>query len=83
MNEMYEEVQHILENRRIHSEIRLHDRIEKLHHQYPDLESIEQEIARVTEEELLMALDGNTTVHLPTRSTRSIKREKSSLRSTA
>ncbi|MBP5492826.1 MAG: ATP-binding protein [Clostridiales bacterium] len=58
MNEMYEEVQHILENRRIHSEIRLHDRIEKLHHQYPDLESIEQEIARVTEEELLMALDG-------------------------
>lgn len=60
MSNMYEDVRRILENRRIHSEIRHHDRIVRLYTQYPQLQKIEQEISRVMEDEMLLSLDGHT-----------------------
>lgn len=58
MSNLFEEAERVLENRRIHSEIRLHDKIAGLHAKFPQLAEVEKEISRVTGEQLMRALDG-------------------------
>ena len=60
MSSIREDIQNILENRKIHSEIRLREDLARIRTQYPELTEVEQEIASLTEQQMLLSLDGKS-----------------------
>lgn len=60
MDRVYEDLQRILENRRMRSEIIQQDKYDYLMARYPRLQEIEEEIASTTAESLLLSLEGET-----------------------
>lgn len=60
MSGMNDDVQNILENRKIHSEIRLREHEARIREQFPELVAVEKEIAALTEKQMLLSLDGKS-----------------------
>ncbi|MBO4927907.1 MAG: ATP-binding protein [Clostridiales bacterium] len=67
MDSVYEDVKSILENRRIRSEILLKLKKDQIRKEHPEIESIEQEIDKMTEDTLLAALEGKSCEDLASR----------------
>jgi len=65
MSDIYQEVNLTLENRRIDSEVRLSEHIAEINRKYPELQSVEKEIADLTQKQLLLSLDGETDPAIP------------------
>lgn len=60
MDRLYEDLSRILENRRIRSEVIQKGKYEYLMQRYPQLQQIEEEIAKTTSQSLLLSLEGDT-----------------------
>ncbi|MBR3058970.1 MAG: ATP-binding protein [Clostridiales bacterium] len=60
MSSIYDEINLILENRRIDSEIRLDAHLAEINEKYPDLAEADKKIRELTHEHLSKALDGET-----------------------
>ena len=64
MDSVYEDVRHILENRRIRSEIVSREMNDRLREEHPSIAAIEDEIDQLEMERMLMAIRGESSEDL-------------------
>ena len=64
MDSVYEDVRHILENRRIRSEIVSREMNDRLREEHPSIAAIEEEIDQLEMERMLMAIRGESSEEL-------------------
>ncbi|MBQ0012166.1 MAG: ATP-binding protein [Clostridiales bacterium] len=60
MDRVYEDLERILENRRIRSEVIQKEKVQYLMKRFPQLQEIENEISKMTTQSLLQSLEGET-----------------------